>query len=77
MAFLTIERRGGKRGQGLEAAGTKAAQEEGTGRKRVTALGRACQRSCSLSVPFGTGEARSAGGRSRESAFARLNGLRL
>jgi hypothetical protein len=29
MAFLTIEQRGGKRGHEREAAGTKAAQEEG------------------------------------------------
>jgi hypothetical protein len=28
MAFLTIERQGGKRGHGREAPGTKAAQEK-------------------------------------------------
>ena len=49
--LLTIEQRGGKGGQGREAAGTKAAQEEGIGRKGVTPRGRACPRWCSLSVP--------------------------
>jgi hypothetical protein len=36
MAFLTIERRGGNRGQGWEVAGTKIAQEDGIARRRVT-----------------------------------------
>src|SRR3954453_8802768 len=52
MAFLTIEGRGGKRGQARERAGTKAPQEEGNGRRRVTARGRECPRWCSLSVPY-------------------------
>jgi hypothetical protein len=63
MAFLTIEQRGGKRGHGREAAGTKAAQEEGIAGRYVTARGCRWPRWCSLSVPFGNGEARSAGGR--------------
>src|SRR5205085_225479 len=54
-ALLTIERRGGKRGQARELAGTKAPQEEGNGRRRVTARGRARPRWCSLTVPSRTG----------------------
>ena len=52
MAFLTIERRAGTRGHGQVNAGTKAAQQEGIARKRVTARGGGCPRWCSLSVPF-------------------------
>jgi hypothetical protein len=51
MAFLTIEVWSGKRGQGREWAPTKAAQEEGNDRKRLTACARLCPRWCSLSVP--------------------------
>jgi hypothetical protein len=54
MAFLTIEQRGGKRGHGREAAGTKAAQEEGIAGRYVTARGCRWPRWCSLSVPFTT-----------------------
>ena len=38
-----------------ELAGTKAPQEEGNGRRRVTARGRARPRWCSLTVPSRTG----------------------
>ena len=55
MAFLTMEQRGGNRGQGGEAAGTKVPQGEGIARRRVTARGRAYPRWCSLSVPSRTG----------------------
>jgi hypothetical protein len=51
MAFLTIERGGGNRGQTREAAVTKAAQEEGAIRRRLTARARRRPRWCSLSVP--------------------------
>ena len=53
--LLTIEQRRGNRGHGRELASTKAAQEEGNGRRRVTARARACPRWCSLIVPFGSG----------------------
>src|SRR5918911_401375 len=49
--LLTIERQGGKRGHGREAAGTKAAQEEGIVRRRLTARARLCPNRRSLSVP--------------------------
>jgi hypothetical protein len=52
---LHIERRGGTRGQCREALGTKAAQEQGKGRRRVTARAGWCPAWCSLSVPSRTG----------------------
>src|SRR5438874_12310776 len=70
MAFLTIEQRAGKRGHGWEAAGTKAAQEEGIARKRMTARGRSCPRWCSLSVPGGPAGARGLGRQDGRSAYA-------
>ena len=48
-----MEHRGGKCGQGWEGTGTKAAQEEGIGRRRLTRRGRVCPRWCSLSLPLG------------------------
>jgi hypothetical protein len=48
--LLTIEQRGGTRGQGRQAAGTKAAQEERVGGRPVAGGGRACPQWCSLSV---------------------------
>jgi hypothetical protein len=50
MAFLTIERRDGKRGQAREAPGTKIQQAGGIAEGRVTVRGRRCSRWCSLSV---------------------------
>src|SRR5438477_4158205 len=58
MAFLTIEQRGGNRGQCPEAAGTKASQEEENGRRRATRSGRVCPRWCSLNVPSSRSGAR-------------------
>jgi len=50
--LLTIQRQGGTRGQRGEGTGTKAAQEEGIGRRRLNSRARRCPRWCSLSVPF-------------------------
>jgi hypothetical protein len=50
--LLTIERRGGKRGHGREAAGSKALQEGGIVRRLLTARARRWSRCCSLSVPL-------------------------
>jgi hypothetical protein len=52
--LLTIEQRGGNRGQGREAAGTEVPQEEGIARRRVTSRGLRCSRWCSLNVPLGS-----------------------
>ena len=52
MAFLTIQLRGGKRGQARVTPATKVPQTEEIQRERLTLRGRECPRWCSLNDPL-------------------------